>query len=405
MSQSVALKCLDKYGFPLAGLTAAEQAVRTEAAARETKLQDKWSRQTITWQPLSRTPPPSKLKQLARDGIPLSLRPTLWYQLSGAAALKRTEPAEYYTSLASLGKPSDQDGPELSLELFRTFSTHPVLSSYKALEAVRRIVTAFGKRNQSASYSQNVNFVVAFLLVVMGLSKEEEVFWVLTALLERRLPATSVVEGTSGLNVEQRMFDVLVQRKHPRLIEVFDKLECSLGSLTGEWFSRMFTTVLPAETTARVWDCVMVEGPKVLFRAALSLIKMNEPALLNTCHSVQVSRILKWRVARTYQADVLLKIGFKSIGTLKTDMLHQLRIAQQAALSMEVAAHKKRLEDILCTNAAARTPKMAGKSDNPLAAALGQCRGQSVHMPISGIVTSKLTTILESPIEMWGEDY
>ena len=86
-------------------------------------------------------------------------------------------------------------------------------------------------------------------------------------------------------------------------------------------------------------------------------------------------------------------------------MLHQLRIAQQAALSMEVAAHKKRLEDILCTNAAARTPKMAGKSDNPLAAALGQCRGQSVHMPISGIVTSKLTTILESPIEMWGEDY
>ena len=45
MSQSVALKCLDRYGFPLAGLTAAEQAVRAEAAARETKLQEKWSRQ------------------------------------------------------------------------------------------------------------------------------------------------------------------------------------------------------------------------------------------------------------------------------------------------------------------------------------------------------------------------
>jgi len=82
------------------------------------------------------------------------------------------------------------------------------------------------------------------------------------------------VQGSSGLNVEQRMFDVLVERKHPRLIEVFDRLECSLGGLTGEWFSRMFTTALPAETTARVWDCVMVEGPKVLFRAALSLIKV-----------------------------------------------------------------------------------------------------------------------------------
>lgn len=37
-------------------------------------------------------------------------------------------------------------------------------------------------------------------------------------------------------------------------------------------------------------------------------VQMNEPALLNTCHSVQVSRILKWRVARTYQADMLLKV-------------------------------------------------------------------------------------------------
>ena len=155
--------------------------------------------QTITWQPLSNTPPPSKLKQLARDGIPMPLRPTLWYQLSGAAALKRTEPAEYYTSLASLGKLSATDGSELSLDLFRTFSTHPVLSSYKALEAVRRIVTAFGRRNESVAYSQNVNFVVAFLLVVMGLNKEEEVFWTLTALLERRLPASSVAEVCTHL--------------------------------------------------------------------------------------------------------------------------------------------------------------------------------------------------------------
>ncbi len=100
-----------------------------------------------------------------------------------------------------------------------------------------------------------------------------------------------------------------------------------------------------------------------------------------------------------------IQIGFKSIGTLKTDMLHHLRIAQQAALSIEVAAHKKRLEDILCTNAAARAPKAVGKSDNPLAAALGQCKGQSLPVPISSIAKSKLTTILESPIEMWGEDF
>lgn len=81
------------------------------------------------------------------------------------------------------------------------------------------------------------------------------------------------------------MFDVLAERKHPRLMEVFDRLDCSLAGLTGEWFSRMFTTVLPSETTARVWDCIMVEGPKVLFRAALSLIKVG--LILNIITHIQ----------------------------------------------------------------------------------------------------------------------
>lgn len=401
MSQSAGVKCLDRYGFPLAGLTAAEQAVRAEATARENKLYDKWSRQTINWHPLTGAPPPSKLKQLAREGVPTSLRPAIWFQLSGGAAIKRQEQPGYYCLMSSMGKDPELNAPELSLDLFRTFSTNAILSSKKALEAVRRIVTAFGRRNHSNAYSSNVNYIVAFLLAVLGLGKEEEAFWILTALLERRLPASSVLEGASGSNVEQRMFDVLVERKYPRLLEVFDRLECSLASLTGEWFSRMFTTALPSETTARVWDCIMVEGPKVLFRAALSLMKMNEPALLNTCHSVQVSRILKWRVARAYQADMLLKIGFKSIGTLKTDMLHQLRVSQEAALSVEVAAHKKRLEDILCSNA--RAGKVSGE-DNPLVSALGRAKGNTVPMTLFSIADSRLFTIQESPVELYAGD-
>ena len=150
--------------------------------------------QTINWQPLSGAPPPSKLKQLAREGIPASLRPALWFQLSGAAALQRNEHADYYFRMSSMGKEPEIDVPELSLELFRTFATHPVLSTYKALEVVRRVVTAFGRRTQTNAFCTNVNYIAAFLLAVMGPNKEEEVFWVVTALLERRLPASSVLE-------------------------------------------------------------------------------------------------------------------------------------------------------------------------------------------------------------------
>ena len=93
-----------------------------------------------------------------------------------------------------MGKDPEIGAPELSLDLFRTFSTHSVLSSKRALEAVRRIVTAYGRRNHTNAYSSNVNYIAAFLLAVLSLAKEEEAFWILTALLERRLPASSVLE-------------------------------------------------------------------------------------------------------------------------------------------------------------------------------------------------------------------
>ena len=93
---------------------------------------------------------------------------------------------------------------------------------------------------------------------------------------------------------------------------------------------------------------------------------------------------------------LLLQTAFKGIGTLKTDVLHQVRTAQEKALVAELAAHKKRLEDILCSSAAR---SVAGS--NPLASALGQVKAS--RLPSSCAHTSKggLKTIMEIPIEMY----
>lgn len=82
-------------------------------------------------------------------------------------------------------------------------------------------------------------------------------------------------------------------------------------------------------------------------------------------------------------------------------MLHQLRVSQEAALSVEVAAHKKRLEDILCSNA--RAGKVSGE-DNPLVSALGRAKGNTVPMTLFSIADSRLFTIQESPVELYADD-
>ena len=45
-------------------------------------------------------------------------------------------------------------------------------------------------------------------------------------------------------------------------------------------FLTLFSTSLPSETVARVWDSVFNEGSKALYRVALALLKVHEEILL-----------------------------------------------------------------------------------------------------------------------------
>ena len=52
----------------------------------------------------------------------------------------------------------------------------------------------YGRRTPDAPFPRNLNFVVAFLLAVLGLDREEDVFWILAALLEQCLHPSCVLE-------------------------------------------------------------------------------------------------------------------------------------------------------------------------------------------------------------------
>ena len=71
---------------------------------------------------------------------------------------------------------------------------HATLNSFQAIAAVRRIVLGYGRRTPDAPFTRNMNFVAAFLLAVLGLDREEDVFWILAALLEQCLHPSCVLE-------------------------------------------------------------------------------------------------------------------------------------------------------------------------------------------------------------------
>lgn len=76
------------------------------------------------------------------------------------------------------------------------------------------------------------------------------------------------------MNIEQRVLEVLMEKRVPKLAALLERIECPLSTITLNWCLTLFIHALPAETAVRVWDCMLCEGPKVVYRVALALLKV-----------------------------------------------------------------------------------------------------------------------------------
>lgn len=63
------------------------------------------------------------------------------------------------------------------------------------------------------------------------------------------------------------------------------------------------------QTAARVWDALLSEGPKVLFRVALALLKTSEAVLLQQDNVGLLLREVRQAVIHTHDRDKLMKVN------------------------------------------------------------------------------------------------
>ena len=63
------------------------------------------------------------------------------------------------------------------------------------------------------------------------------------------------------------------------------------------------------QTAARVWDALLNEGPKVLFRVALAVLKTNEGALLKQDNVGLLLREVRQAVTHLHDRDKLMKVS------------------------------------------------------------------------------------------------
>ncbi|WIA42044.1 hypothetical protein OEZ86_009332 [Tetradesmus obliquus] len=349
----------DAYGFALLA-TGEDQRLLQASWAAAKKRADSWSavskqlRSTSSSCSDTASGPDQRrslaLKPLVRRGIPFELRPTQWFQLSGAAARQAAAGSGYYAKLSGInGLPVNmllQVSEDLSPGIFQ-FRTHPLFKKQEGMDAVRRILCGYLQHNP-AGYFRGLAHIAGFLLIVMGLDSEQQAFWTLAALLEDKLFPYCSGQGAYGIKVELRVLDTLVAKKLPKVASHLAKLETNSTAVTPSWLSSLFTTTLPAEVTARIFDCLLLEGSKVLQRVGLALLKHYEASICAASHPAQLRKVLDSRAARLYDAESLLNTAFKGVGAMPTAVIAGVRSAAAAAVDAQMEEQRRRLELIVC---------------------------------------------------------
>mmetsp|Transcript_21693 Transcript_21693/g.47204 ORF Transcript_21693/g.47204 Transcript_21693/m.47204 type:complete len:328 (-) Transcript_21693:2-985(-) len=84
------------------------------------------------------------------------------------------------------------------------------------------------------------------------------------------------------LHIDIRTFSDLLRAKLPKTEAHLAKLDVVIQPITTIRFMGIFVHSMPTENVCRVWDCLLMEGSKILFRIALGLLKLKQKEFLAT---------------------------------------------------------------------------------------------------------------------------
>lgn len=330
----------DAYGFEQIVTPEQEEAL-ARCAAQQERQAAKWAAACCPGEAL---PSEDRLKKLCRRGVPPALRKWVWTSASGAVARQAAHGIGYYREAVDQGRAASPFVHQIELDVPRTFPNCAWIQSEAGQTALRRLLLAFAHHNQHVGYCQGMNFVAAMLLLVLG-HDEEAAFWVLASLIDEEkgiLYQDMYSCDLSGCHVEMRSLRALLAAKVPRLASHLASLRCDMSILATDWFLCLYCTSLPAETAIRIWDALLHEGPKVLFRVALALLKMHEPALLATDNPGDLLRTTRTAAAEEYDRDELMRVAFDGVGSLPMDRIQQYRDRNQRSVDREFAQRELR---------------------------------------------------------------
>ncbi|CEF63256.1 Rab-GTPase-TBC domain and Pleckstrin homology domain and Pleckstrin homology-like domain-containing protein [Strongyloides ratti] len=300
-----------------------------------------------------------EIRNLVRAGVPRSMRPNIWKILINQTVLdiKEKYGKYYYTNLSnSRGTLAEQHyslyfQKQVQIDLLRTaplsiYFNSATSSGVAKLENVLKNFCLYSASTvgMKGGYCQGLNFIASVALLFLS---AEDSFWFLVAITEKYFPPSYYDENLTSAQAHMEVLKELIEVKLPKLAQHLEAYDIDLTTVTLNWFLTLFYDAVPFQTMLRIWDCFLVEGPKVLFRFSLALLALHEDELLKRTDTIGVMKVLKASVKLTYDCDGLIKAAFEDMNPMPSRNVLRQKHDAYVKLLEEKFNHKKKMRSQL----------------------------------------------------------
>lgn len=286
----------------------------------------------------------AEMKGLLRTGLPHEYRVRVWrFMIQTRTKSLRERHPDRYQELCEKSRSSPHLVPrQIQLDLDRTLTTNKHFSppTSHLIQKLERVLQAFSWHNPTIGYVQGLNRLAAIALLV--LQEEEDAFWSLIVIVEHIMPPNYYTKDLVGCQADQRVLKDLMLEKLPRLTAHLEALKVDISLITVEWFLVLFVESLPTRILFKVWDALLYEGSKVIFRYALALFKYREEAILKIQDSVEMYQYLRIFPNTIADGRKLTSIAFNDMNPLRMRLIQNRRAAHLERLHAEI----KELENL-----------------------------------------------------------
>lgn len=248
-------------------------------------------------------------RRLSRKGIPHIYKGYLWQALTASNDPTWRRIVGQGKSFQQILMSGSTDWTDIILrDINRTFPSHPFFRDRGGMgqTSLLNVLVAYALFDPELGYCQGMGYLAGILLLYMS---AEDVFWLLVCLLNHPRYALRglYTEGMPQLSMYFYLLEKLVETHLPKLSNHLMNAGVHLSMYASTWFMTLFSYNLPFPCVTRIWDLFIWQGPIMLLRTALAILKIGEKQLIGQDFEVFLHN-LKY-IQSTLSPSELIKVA------------------------------------------------------------------------------------------------